>query len=140
MRNGPILLIEDDEDDKEFLEEAIREIGMNNKIIWLNNCSDAFSLLIKMTDAPFLILCDVNLPKQTGTEFKQCIDDHPDLRKKSIPFVFFSTAADEVTVNEAYTKMTVQGFFKKPNNFNEIKRILKIIVDYWTHCKHPNMV
>lgn len=138
MRNNPILLIEDDQDDKEFLEEALREIGISNEIIWLENCFDAFEELIKMAEPPFLIICDVNLPKQTGIEFKKCIDEHPELRKKSIPFVLFSTATDQKTVNDAYTKMTVQGFFKKPNNFDEIKRLLKIITDYWTNCHHPN--
>ncbi|MES2478302.1 MAG: response regulator [Bacteroidota bacterium] len=138
MQYGPILIIEDDEDDKDFLFDALREIGITNRIIWLNNCIEAFELLNKTDEQTFLILCDVNLPKQTGTEFKKCIDEHPELRKKSIPFVFYSTCADQKTVDEAYTKMTVQGFFKKSNNYEEIKNHMKIITDYWMHCKHPN--
>ena len=59
------------------------------------------------------------------------------LRKKSIPFVFFSTAANKQEIERAY-EMMVQGYFKKKNSMDGIKSTLKIIMDYWTLCKHPN--
>jgi hypothetical protein len=31
-----------------------------------------------------------------------------------------------------------QGYFKKPNSFDEIKDILKQVVDYWDRSSHPN--
>jgi response regulator RpfG family c-di-GMP phosphodiesterase len=80
----------------------------------------------------------VNLPKENGVEFKSRIDDDKQLRKKSIPFVFYSTVVTQKIVNDAYTQMTVQGFFQKGHQFEEIKRVIKTIFDYWTICKHPN--
>src|SRR4030095_12325078 len=135
---GPIIIIEDDADDKELLEEILRELGLSNRIIWMENVEKAFKYLAGATEQPFLILSDVNLPGRNGIEFKAEIDKDPELRKKSIPFVFFSTATDQKSVNEAYTKMTVQGYFQKRGSFEEMKKVIKIIIDYWEVCKHPN--
>lgn len=140
MRSGPIIVVEDDIDDKEIFESALEELCFRNRIIWFNNCDDAWDYLKKTTDSPFIIFSDVNLPKQSGLEFKKQIDADPQLRKKSIPFVFYSTSVNQDTVNEAYTKMTVQGFFQKSSRFDEMKQTIKLILDYWRICRHPNMM
>ena len=138
MKSGPIIVLEDDVDDKEILEDILRQIEVPNKLIWFNNSDDAWHYLKTTADQPFIIFSDVNLPGQNGIEFKRRIDSDKELRRKSIPFVFYSTAADQQSVNEAYTKMTVQGFFKKATSHEEIKRDIKLILDYWKICQHPN--
>jgi CheY-like chemotaxis protein len=135
---GPIVIIEDDVDDKEFIAEILKELGLSNRIIWLDSVEEAFIYLVGSTEQPFLILSDVNLPGKNGIEFKAQIDKHPELRKKCIPFVFFFTATDSKSVNYAYTKMTVQGYFQKRGSYEEMKKTIKLIVDYWEVCKHPN--
>jgi len=140
MRSGPIIVVEDDIDDKEIFDAALQELQSTNKIIWFNNCDDAWDYLKKTTDSPFIIFSDVNLPKKSGLEFKKQIDEDNQLRKKSIPFVFYSTSVNQDTVNEAYTKMTVQGFFQKSNRFEEMKQTIKLILDYWRVCRHPNVI
>ena len=85
-----------------------------------------------------IFFCDVNLPGLSGIECKRQMDDDKALRKKSIPFVFHSTSINQKTVDEAYTKMTVQGFFQKKSSYNELKETIKLIVAYWEECKHPN--
>jgi hypothetical protein len=32
----------------------------------------------------------------------------------------------------------VQGFFIKPYDIKQIRATLKLIIDYWSECKHPN--
>jgi hypothetical protein len=51
--------------------------------------------------------------------------------------VFYSTLTSQADINEAYTQMTVQVFFKG-NSFEEAKKDIKLIIDYWKLCKHPN--
>lgn len=140
MNSGPIILIEDDADDKDIVLEALKELGNTQEVKWFDNCADAWLYLKSTDEQAFVIICDVNLPKQTGMEFKLKVDEDPELRKKSIPFVLYSTSVDQYTVNEAYTKLTVQGFFKKENTFSEVKETLRVILDYWERCKHPNSV
>ena len=135
---GPIILIDDDADDKDVFIDILKDIQVPNPVIWFQNCDDAFTYLENTTEQPYLIFCDLNLPGLPGIECKRKIDEHKELRKKSIPFVFCSTTTDQKTVNEAYTQMTVQGFFQKPNSYNEYKELVKLTMDYWDKCRHPN--
>jgi len=137
-RSGPIVMVEDDADDEAIFTEILKELEIPNKIICFHNSSDAFDYLKKTTEQPFIIFSDVNLPGENGIEFKRRIDADKQLRQKSIPFVFYSTSIDRHLVNEAYTKMTVQGFFKKGNSYDEIKRDIRVVVEYWKMCTHPN--
>ena len=137
-KSGSIVVIEDDIDDKDLFIEILKELKVPNAVVWFARTEDAFDYLKRTTDKPFLIFSDVNLPKQNGIEFKRQLDADEDLRKKSIPFIFYSTSVAQKVVNEAYTKMTVQGFFQKASNYDEIKNNIKLIIDYWTACKHPN--
>ena len=137
-KEGPIIILEDDADDESLLEDILRDLKITNKLIWFNKADDAFHYLKNTSEQPFIIFSDVNLPQQNGIEFKRQIDADKELRKKSIPFIFYSTSADQRAVNEAYTKMTVQGFFKKGDSLEEIKSDIKVIFDYWQKCKHPN--
>lgn len=136
--NGPIIIIEDDEDDQEFMGQILEELKVKNKILFFVSCLPAMIYLKETTDSPFLILCDVNLPIKTGIEFKKDIDKDPALRSKSIPFIFYSTSDDQPTVDYAYTQLAVQGFFRKASRLEDIKNIMSIILSYWKHCLHPN--
>lgn len=138
MNSAPIVLIEDDTDDKEILQMVLEDLGISNPLVWFANGRQAFEYLITTTKQPFLIISDVNLPGMSGVEFKMKVDDHPELRKKCIPFVLYSTSVDKQTVEDAYTKMTVQGFFKKNSGYDDIKHTIRTIHEYWTICRHPN--
>jgi CheY-like chemotaxis protein len=137
-RTGPIILVDDDPDDEELLREVLHHLGVKNKMIHFDDCFTAFDYLKNTTDKPFIILSDLNLPRQSGIEFKRRIDHDPVLRSKSIPFIFFSTSIEKKEVDIAYKEMTVQGFFQKTNSLQELKTVIKLIMDYWHWCRHPN--
>ncbi|HEY1056659.1 response regulator [Emticicia fontis] len=138
MITRPILLIEDDIDDKNFLEEVFEELEIKNPLVWFDNCNDAKKFILSTDDQLFIILCDINLPRQSGIELKREIDASDRLREKSIPFIFYTTTANMDYVREAYTRLTVQGFFQKNHDFEATKRDIKLIMDYWSACVHPN--
>ena len=137
-KSGPIIVVEDDNDDKGILKDILKELNIDNKLVWFTKADEAFNYLQTTPEQPFIIFSDVNLPGQNGIEFKRRIDSDEKLRRKSIPFVFYSTSVEQRAVNEAYTKMTVQGFFKKSDSYGEIRNNIKLILDYWMICKHPN--
>jgi CheY-like chemotaxis protein len=139
-KSGPIVIVEDDADDKEIFEMALKELSVENEIVWFTDPATAYHYLQATTEVIFLIFCDINLPGKSGMEFKRDIDSNPELRKKSIPFIFMSTTASQKDVNDAYTKMVVQGFFKKETDYNAIKKVISSILEYWRYCKHPNSV
>jgi FOG: CheY-like receiver len=137
-RTGPIVLVDDDPEDEELINEVLHQLGVKNKLVYFDDCFKAFDYLQKTTDRPLFILSDINLHKQNGIEFKRRIDRHPQLRAKSIPFIFYSTYVDRKSVEAAYKELTVQGFFQKTNTLQELKTLIKLLVDYWNLCKHPN--
>lgn len=137
-KSGPIIIIEDDSDDQELMETVIREIGITNKVIFWGNGEEGLNYLRTLEEHPFLILSDIHMPLMDGIELKRQIDEDPQLRSINIPFVFFTSSANKRAVNIAYTKMTVQGFFEKPSHYEEIKSLIKQIIDYWMTCKHPH--
>jgi len=138
---GPIIIIDDDDDDQEILRHLIREMGVTNEIICFSTCSQAFDYLEdeKNYVQPFVILSDVNLPKMNGVELKQRIDGNERLRKKSIPFIFLSTAFDKTILEKVY-EYRVQGYFVKGSTMNSLKETLATIFKYWTMSKHPNSI
>ena len=136
-KDGPIIIIEDDMDDRITLEEALREANVSNELMFFDNGPDTFNFLKTTTQQPFLIFCDVNLPRQNGIEFKRELDEDPYMRAKAIPFIFYTTFVSQYAVNEAYKTMTVQGFFQKNNTHKELKDVIRVIIDYWRICKQP---
>ena len=138
--SGLIIIIEDDPDDFELFESLVRELDIKNDIKWFTNATSCFNFLKSTEEKTFIIFCDINLPGLNGIDFKRDIDADPELRKKSIPFVFLSTNASQSAVDEAFTKMTVQGFFKKESNYGLMKTVLKTIFEYWMYSKHPNAI
>jgi len=137
-KSGPIVVVEDDVDDQETFREVVQKLEMKNQLIYFDNTGDALHFLESSDVQPFIIFCDVNLPVQDGISFKKEIDGNPGLRRKSIPFVFFTTSVTRQSVDEAYMSSTVQGFFQKPDNYTDIKSMLKLIFEYWILCQHPN--
>jgi len=135
---GPIVMIEDDPDDQETFLVVLQQLKIKNKVLFFESPSSAWNYLRDTLDQPFLIFCDVHLPGENGLEFKKKIDDHPPLKEKSIPFVFYSTSVDPDTVATAYKDITVQGFFKKEKGLQDMQHSMKIIFDYWKLSHHPN--
>ncbi len=138
MIDGPIVLIEDDEDDQEIFEEVLKELNIPNKLILFSHSEDAYNFLANTSEQPYLIISDVNLPGFSGLEFKNKLDSNERLRKKSIPFIFYSTSAEKKYVTEAYLYLTVQGYFIKAHSYKDIKEQVKTIFEYWKICQHPN--
>lgn len=134
---GPIIFVEDDEDDLFIYEEICRKLNLPNKLIFFRQGEAAIEYLRRTSDKPFIIFCDINMPEMDGLQLRQQINDEEHLRRKSIPFVFFSTAATDQQVAMAYD-LTAQGFFIKESNFAEVQSNIKMILDYWSKCKHPN--
>jgi response regulator of citrate/malate metabolism len=45
MKHGPVILIEDDADDKDVFQDILKDLKVFNPVIWFKNCDEAFSYL-----------------------------------------------------------------------------------------------
>src|SRR6185369_12474691 len=104
-KRATIILIEDDQDDIDVFTDVVRQLNVKNEIKWFPDTNSALSYLISAKETAFLIFCDINLPGKNGIAFKRDIDKDPELRKRSIPFLFYSTAANQSDIDEAYAEM-----------------------------------
>jgi CheY-like chemotaxis protein len=137
MNSNPIIIIDDDDDDLELITQAFETLKVENEIIVFNE-SHAFVDYMKETDKKtFFILCDINMSQVNGLELKRMIFEDERLRLKCVPFLFMSTSGASASVMKAYS-FGVQGYFIKPNTFDEIKTLLENIMNYWTYSQHPN--
>jgi CheY-like chemotaxis protein len=134
---GPVIIIEDDADDQEVLGHIFEKLDYGNKVIFFTDGQDALDYLNKTEVMPFLILSDINMPKLDGFALRAKIREDAALQIKCIPYLFFSTAADQKAVVNAYS-MSVQGFFIKQNSVSELEKTIKVMMDYWQRCVAPN--
>ena len=135
-RRGPIIIIEDDPDDQYMFQEAFTALKYENEIIFFGDGFSALEYLTESSVKPFIIFSDINLPRLNGIQLREKIHQNENLRLKSIPYLFFSTTAEQEYVVDAYSK-SAQGFFLKPTSFKELEETIKTILDYWMKCVSP---
>lgn len=125
-----ILVIEDDEDDREILEQIFRDLGYKNNIIFFSDSTEALKYIRKPEVNPFIIISDINMPKLGGFELRDMILEEEVLADKDIPYIFISNAQDEYSIKQA-NKLFIQGYIQKTNDYNRYKEKIKNLIDYW---------
>ena len=138
-KNGAIIIVEDDKDDQEIFGEVFKELNYKNEIVFLNDGQEALTYLIENSAEPFIVFSDINMPKLDGKELRKQIIENENIRLRTIPYLFFTTSAAQEDVIDAYSK-SIQGFFVKPSKFEDFKRLVKNIIEYWQDCVSPNYV
>ncbi len=136
-KTGPIIIIEDDEDDQELLKEVFKRQGYPNELYFFVDGEKALAFLNESGAIPFLILSDINLPKLDGFALRDKIKMDADLQIRCIPYIFFSTALNQDAVVKAYS-LSVQGFFVKQDSIKELEKTIHAIMEYWIRCAAPN--
>ena len=136
-KNGPVIVIEDDRDDQEFLVEIFQKLNYQNEILFFSDGEEALKHINETNDLPFLILSDINMPKLNGFALREKLRMDEKLSNKCIPYLFFSTAVNQKSVIDAYSQ-SAQGFFVKQNSMGELEKTIGVIMEYWRRCAAPN--
>lgn len=137
-RNGEIIIIEDDEDDRLFLKDIFESLDYPNKIKFIEDPMDAIPYLSDPSVTPFLIISDINMPKINGFELREQIISISEINAKCVPYIFLSTSKNPENVVKAYN-CNVQGYFKKEEDFSTYKIMMKNIVEYWRTSLTPDI-
>jgi CheY-like chemotaxis protein len=136
-KSGPVVVIEDDEDDQAVLQEIFERLNYKHEVVFFKDGNEALDYLNQTEVQPFLILSDINMPRINGMELRNKVQASEQLHLKCIPYLFFTTNANKKAVVDAYT-LSVQGFFVKPNNFDKLESTIRKIMEYWMECIAPN--
>lgn len=139
MQAGAVWLIDDDKDDHDMVTDIFKELGMTNELVFLSGAEDAIKKLEAAAVAPFMIICDVNLPKMDGFKLRDFMLNNPSKKFHSVPFIYWSSFASEKQISQAY-ELSAHGFFIKETNFKEMKETFLQIISYWQKSKMPSKV
>ena len=134
--DGPVVIIEDDIDDKEILKEVFQNLRYPNELLFFGDGQKALDFLNSSDIIPFIILSDINMPKLDGFALRDKIKMDAKLQLKCIPYLFFSTASSQKAVVDAYS-LSVQGFFVKQSSMVELGKTITVIMEYWKRCVAP---
>lgn len=125
MKYKNILLIDDDEDDREIFLEALKNISEPVNYIVCNDAHKAMQQLVEEILVPDLIFLDLHMPKITGQEFLTQLKKIDKL--KHIPVVVVSTHSGNI-MKETILELGAKDYITKPNSFNELVSILQSIL------------
>jgi two-component system, response regulator len=136
-RGVTILMADDDEDDRELTEEALRTARLHNELRFVVDGQDLMDYLRRegaysdpALDAPRpgIILLDLNMPKKDGREALAEIKSDENLRQ--IPVIVLTTSKDEEDVFRTYD-LGVNSFITKPVTFAGLVEVLGTWTRYW---------
>jgi CheY-like chemotaxis protein len=139
LMQSAIILIEDDQDDVDLVKQAVELLGVTRPVEYFRNGQELIKYLRATEVAPMVVICDVNLPGETGFDVKDAIIADDDLKYKAVPFIFWSTTASERQIQHAYD-LSAQGFFTKPTTFDTLCDTFKMIIEYWQKSEHPKKI
>lgn len=110
-----ILIVDDDEDDRELFCEAVNEISSDIKCVHAENGVAALELLTSKVDfVPDYIFLDLNMPRLNG---KQCLQEIKKIEHvKDVPVIIYSTSNLQHDKQEA-RELGAADFLHKPSEF-----------------------
>jgi len=124
-----VLLIDDDQDDFAFFEEAIKQIDPSIEVAYISGVQD----LPKEgpCNIPDVLFLDINMPDKDGFEWLK------DIREKGydFPIVMYSTASNPSFVKKAYTEGATV-YFPKPESFKTLMESLRQLFQFnWQNAR-----
>jgi two-component system, chemotaxis family, response regulator Rcp1 len=127
-----ILLVEDDDDDAQFLIDALEEGGLPVHVTRVENGEEGMEYLQQQgqyakAPPPDLILLDLFLPRMSGRELLEVIKVDPVLRRTPIVIMSSGNAQD---FQEAYS-LHANCCVPKPTDQAEFARAVKSIEQFW---------
>lgn len=128
-----ILLVDDDEDCRMLVRDAIQECKVANAIHEVRNGREALDFLYRRTpfaDAPRpgLIYLDIEMPGMDGQSVLRAIKSDPALR--DIPVVMMTGVSDEDQMAEA-ARNGANSYTLKPASAEQFIRTVLASTNYW---------
>jgi CheY-like chemotaxis protein len=135
----PILVVEDNPMDLDFMLQAFEEHGVLNPVNVCRDGEEALQFIAAHASAddpaiPLLVLLDLRLPKVDGIEVLRAARQHPVWRR--VPFVVVTTSRENTDINRAY-ELGVNSYVVKPVDFAAFANVVKQIKVYWLLTNEP---
>lgn len=127
-----VVLADDDEDDRLFFTEAFDELKIQTRVATYKDGVELMDAL-NHSDAtlPNILFLDLNMPKKSG--FECLVELKKDKRFDNIAIAIYSTSASEEDIENTFVN-GANIYIKKPNDFNDLKKVLtEIVTTNWQY-------
>lgn len=136
MKNKIILLVEDNPDDQELIQMALKESHVANELVIRSDGVQALEYLLGVGDSevrdlpplPQVILLDLKLPRLGGLDVLQRLRAHP--RTAVIPIVIMTSSSEEEDMITSY-QSGANSYIRKPVDFWQFAEAVKHLGLYW---------
>ena len=125
--NIVLLIVDDDEDDRQLFIESAREVDEDIICVTANDGQEALQMLkSKENKLPDYIFLDLRMPRFSG---KKCLEEiKKDTRLLHIPVIIYTTSR-EVEDAAELKKMGAAHFISKPVNPDEIYYLISAVIE-----------
>jgi len=125
-----VLVVEDDPDDRQFIEWAFRECEHAVDLRVEESGEDALELLTlgRPRPRPAVILLDLTLPGRGGLATLR--DLRRDLSLRTIPVIVFTGSDADQDITRCY-ELGANSYFTKPCTLEGYRNIIRILETYW---------
>jgi two-component system, response regulator len=135
-RDRPIVVAEDDLDDRELTRDAFAALNISNPIEFFDDGADLLEYLRSRTngnaqhdDLPAMVLLDLNMPRIDGRQALRLI--RSDVRFQHLPVVILSTSRSEADISASY-KDGANTYITKPERFQGMVEALRNLNGLWS--------
>lgn len=137
-----ILLVEDNEDDVFFMQQATKDARIENPMQVAENGQQAIDYLAgngaysdrDKFPLPFLVLLDLKLPLVMGMDVLKWIRTRPELETMLV--VILTSSRESRDIEAAY-RLGVNSYLVKPPTPEMLRELVKSIGDYWIVKNEP---
>ena len=134
--HAPILLVEDNSDDVLLTRRAFRKANIANPLQVVADGEAAVHYLSgqggyadrELYPLPVLILLDLKLPRRSGHEVLDWLQQQPELKRLLV--VVLTSSKESVDINEAY-ELGANSYLVKPVAFDALLEMVKTLNQYW---------
>lgn len=142
MSHKSILLVEDNPQDEALILRALRKVNLANQVDVVRDGQQALDYLFRNgdfahlagTEAPTVILLDVNLPRVSGLDVLEKLRTHDFTRL--IPVVILTSSDEERDRLRSYSR-GANSFVRKPLDFAEFAETVANLGVYWLAVNKP---
>lgn len=136
MISNTILLVEDNEDDAFFMQNALREAGIANPVRLLEDGRQAVNYLGGVGEyadrtahpLPMIVFLDLKLPYKSGHEVLEWIRQQPQFAKLIV--IVLTSSNEPVDLNRAY-RAGANSYVVKPPTPEELKTLAHSFQLWW---------
>jgi CheY-like chemotaxis protein len=142
MSGGHILLVEDDDIERELTLSALAEARLTNPVVIAQDGAEALDYLLRRgchaargDGDPILVLLDLRLPKVDGLEVLAAIRANPELRGLA---VVIQTSSNDERDLAVCRQLAVETYISKPVDFDKLLAAVRQLRLGWVLLKEAH--